>query len=205
MQSLHPFLPQAFPGAGNVPDCPRVFRAGQHDAFAGDALFAPAPASRPPSTALVVGTTKQDFQYDGLSRCTSATDNTDPTDPNSASLVTDAYDSLGRVIEETQQIGTRTPQVVSSAWRAANLRSQLTYPSGRTEQYRYDHLDRVQAIYDSGVPTPLVTYTYIGPSCLLARQTVTQAGTPTHTLTETCLTSDNNLPLFEPIEDLFPG
>ena len=83
---------------------------GQSDSFAGDPIFAPAPVSDPhrtPARAFpaVVGTTKQDFQYDGLSRLTRATDNNDPTTAADDSVVTDAYDSLGRIIEEAQTIG----------------------------------------------------------------------------------------------------
>src|SRR5262249_25398184 len=44
----------------------RIFRAGQHDSFTGDPIFAPAPASIPAvpgSTTIVQGTTIQNFQY----------------------------------------------------------------------------------------------------------------------------------------------
>ena len=57
-----------------------------------------------------------------LQRCWSG-----PDAPADDSVVTFAYDSLGRVIEETQRIGVLAPEVVSSAWRAENLRSALTY------------------------------------------------------------------------------
>ena len=74
------------------------------------------------------GTTMQNFQYDGLSRMTFAFDNNDPTTPADDSTVTDAYDSLGRIIEEAQTIGGQPTQVISSAWRADDLRSSADLP-----------------------------------------------------------------------------
>ena len=125
----------------------RIFRAGQHDSFAGDPIFAPAPVSIPAGPGqpdrVVQGTTIQNFQYDGLSRMTYAFDNNDPTTAADDSTVTDAYDSLGRIIEEAQTIGGQPTQVISSAWRADDLRSALTYPNGRVEVYTYDNLDRL--------------------------------------------------------------
>jgi RHS repeat-associated protein len=154
----------------------RVFRAGQHDSFAGDPVFAPAPTSilvnpskDDENGAKVVGTTKQDFQYDGLGRLTRSTDNNNPTDPTAASTVTDAYDSLSRVIQETQQTGAGPAQAVSSGWRAENLRSSLTYPNGRVEVYTYDHLDRLATVADQGAGTDIADYKYIGPDRVLER------------------------------------
>jgi RHS repeat-associated protein len=160
----------------------RVFRAGQHDAFTADPIFAPHPSSLPtnhPNPAMfqaVVGTTIANFQYDGLSRMTSAYDNNDPTNLNSSSTVTDAYDSLGRVIEETQQIGFLPAQATDSAWRADDLRKSLTYPNGRVEQYTYDSLDRLQTVTDQGASQPLVVYHYIGVDRVLERD-YPQSGT----------------------------
>ena len=151
----------------------RVFRAGQHDSFAGDPTFAPAPASiianNGTNPTVVVGTTKQNFQYDGLSRTTLATDNNDPTNPGDDSTVTDAYDSLGRVIEEAQQIGSQPALAIDSAWRADGLRSSLTYPDGRVEVYTYDALSRLKTVSDQGASQPIAVYEYIGPNRLLER------------------------------------
>jgi len=154
----------------------RVFRSGQTDSHLGDPLFAPNPVSDPsnPSTTFppVIGTTKQDFQYDGLSRLTWATDNNDPDGPDAPaddSVVTRAYDSLGRVIEETQQIGPLAPEVVSSAWRAANLRSALVYPNDRVVEYTYDALDRLDTVTDRGAAAPVADYDWIGTGRVLQR------------------------------------
>src|SRR5262249_22769866 len=87
---------------------------GQSDSFTGDPIFAPAPVSPIPTNPtagdmahpnVLVGTNAENFQYDGLSRMTRATDNNDPTTSADDSTVTDAYDSLSRIIEEAQTIG----------------------------------------------------------------------------------------------------
>jgi len=100
----------------------------------------------------VVGTTATTYEYDGLSRLTRATDNNEPGDPDDNSIITYAYDSLSRIIEETQQIGSLPARAVSSAWRADDLRSTLTYPNGRVVTYTYDLLDRIKTIQSEKAP-----------------------------------------------------
>jgi RHS repeat-associated protein len=113
----------------------------------------------------VIGTTANAFQYDGLNRQTRLTDNNDPSDPTSASTVTFAYDSLSRIVEETQN-----GKAVDSAWFAQARRSALTYPNARQVNYTYDALERIQTIQDNGVLTAIAQYTYIGPQRVLQRQ-----------------------------------
>lgn len=151
----------------------RMFRSGQNDMFRGNGRFAPNPGNDPanPSTSFtpIIGTTEEDYFYDGLSRLVRATDNNNPSDPSDDSAITYAYDSLSRVIEETQQIGNLPPKAISSQWRAENLRSGLIYPSGRQLQYDFDFLDRLNTIVEQGNPTPIVDYDYIGTSRVLQR------------------------------------
>ncbi len=151
----------------------RVFRAGQHDSFAGDPIFAPAPVriitNNGSNATVVTGTNAQNFQYDGLSRMTYAFDNNDPANPDDDSTVTDAYDSLSRIIEETQQIGTTPALATDSAWRADGLRSSLTYPNGRVLVYTYDTLSRLKTVSDQGASQPIAIYEYIGPARVLER------------------------------------
>jgi RHS repeat-associated protein len=144
----------------------RVFRAGQSDTHASDSIFAPSPASDPSnsSATMVIGTTKQDYHYDGLSRLVRATDNNDPSDTRDDSTVTFTYDGLSRIVEELQQIDTVT-RTVSSAWRAGDLRSRVTYPNNREVFYTYDALDRIKMI--SEVPEA-ITYTVYLPLVLRA-------------------------------------
>jgi RHS repeat-associated protein len=161
----------------NRPIAVRIFRTGQSDSFAGDMIFAPSPVNPIPTdhshddenAPPVVRTTIQNFQYDGLSRRTLATDNNDPTTASDDSTVTDAYDSLSRVIEETQQIGALPTKAIDSAWRAESLRKSLTYPNGRIEVYTYNHLDRLASVADQGAPQDIADYKYIGVDRVLER------------------------------------
>jgi RHS repeat-associated protein len=159
----------------------RIFRVNQNDSFAGDPIFAPAPvgelANHTSSSPPAVGTTEQNFQYDGLSRMTLATDNNDPTTSADDSVVTDAYDSLGNVIEESQTIGAQPPQVVSSAWHAGDLRTQLTYPSGQVVTYTYDHDNRLKTVSDGGAALPIASYFYIGGGSRVLVRLSPQSGT----------------------------
>mgnify|MGYP001800059457 CR=1 FL=1 len=107
----------------------------------GDPVFAPAPVSDPSNPSVpfsaVIGTNKNDYQYDGLSRLVRATDNNDPNNLADDSVVTFSYDSLSRVIEERQQIGDLPVQIMSSAWEA-DTRAALIYGNGRRLDYDYD-------------------------------------------------------------------
>jgi RHS repeat-associated protein len=113
----------------------------------------------------VIGTTLNTYQYDGLNRRTQMTDNNDPSDATSASTVNSAYDSLGRVVEETQN-----GRAVDEGWFAQAQRKSLTYPNGRELNYTYDSLERIQTIKDAGAGSNIVQYTYIGPQRILQRQ-----------------------------------
>ncbi len=135
-------------------------------------------ANRPVSrvakrAAHIVGTTRITFQYDGLSRVTRLTDDNDPEDDGDDSIVTFAFDSLGRVLEEGQAIGPLAPKVVSSGWRAGALRRHVAYPNGRWIGYTYDGLDRPKRVGDGGtenrVSKAIATYDYIGTARLLRR------------------------------------
>ncbi len=152
----------------------RIFRAGQTDSFAGDPDFAPSPLTRSLqsqrlSFPAVVGTNRQDFQYDGLSRIVNESDNNDPGSAADDSVVTYAYDSLGRMIEETQTIGALTTQAVSTGWRANALRSELVYPNARELAYTYDDLDRLNTIDEVATVQTIVDYNYIGQYRVLER------------------------------------
>ena len=152
----------------------RVFRSGQNDDFTGDPNFAPDPISDPSNPSepfpAVIGSNKFNFEFDGLSRLTLATDNNDPDETDDDSVVTFIYDSLSRVVQETQQIGNLPIQVISSAWEAENLRVGLTYPNGRKLEFTFDGLDRIQSITDEGAAEAIVDYDYIGVGRVLERR-----------------------------------
>jgi RHS repeat-associated protein len=119
----------------------------------------------------VIGTRLQKFEYDGLyrlTRCTDA-DSADPDDLN-ANVVTLAYDSLGRLVEEVQKrAGEENEHVVSSVWDAANNRIGLIYPNGRAVGFTYDTLRRIKTIKDQRTPNGIVSYDYIGAARMLER------------------------------------
>ncbi|MGO9272698.1 MAG: RHS repeat-associated core domain-containing protein [Terriglobia bacterium] len=113
----------------------------------------------------VIGTTQNTYQYDGLNRTTQMTDNNDPTHATSFSKVDFAYDSLGRVVEETQN-----GHSVDGAWVAQAQRTALTYPNNRQVDFTYDSLERIQTIADNGASSNIAQYTYIGPQRVLQLQ-----------------------------------
>lgn len=113
----------------------------------------------------VIGTTLTVYEYDGLSRLTKLTDNNDPANLSDDSVVTRTYDSLSRLVEETQN-----GKVVSADWFGGERRSGLTYPNGRALALAFDQLDRMKSIQDSGRSGNLVEYDYMGPQRVLERR-----------------------------------
>ena len=105
----------------------------------------------------VKGTTVQTFEYDGLSRVTKAGDNNDPANSSDDSLVQRHYDSLGRLLEESQN-----GKVVSYNWSQTADPVDLTYPNGRKIEYSLDQLNRLRTIKNSGSTTTIAAYDYIG-------------------------------------------
>ncbi len=124
----------------------------------------------------VVGTTEETYQYDGLSRLTTSSDN---NGDSSRTHVTDhIFDSLSRQIEEQQDF-----EPISSVWAGDGKRLQLAYPTRRIFAYEYDPIDRIQRIIEplpailtrrhtvtstttTGVPVEpltLIDYSWIGP------------------------------------------
>jgi RHS repeat-associated protein len=110
----------------------------------------------------VTGTTIQQVEYDGLSRLTRAFDNNDPDDPGDDAIVTAAYDSLSRKLEEVQN-----GLAVSSRFAGDNNRVGLVYPNGRAISVTFDHLDRIDQITHHA--SRITDYDYIGPSRILER------------------------------------
>ena len=109
----------------------------------------------------VIGTTRQQYEYDGLSRPTQATDNNDPDDPEDDSLVVLRYDSMSRLLEEVQN-----GQAVSSRWSGDDNRIGIAYPNGREIEIAFDLLDRIDRIAG---PEMIADYDYIGPKRVLER------------------------------------
>ncbi|MEZ0229097.1 MAG: hypothetical protein ACAI25_10770, partial [Planctomycetota bacterium] len=113
----------------------------------------------------VLGTTAQQFFYDGASRLTRARDTAGAL-TSSVDLV---YDSLGRLLEEDQtpEVGS-SPYVVSSVWAGDGRRLGLTYASGTALAFTHDLLKRPKEIQDttspaSGILPALAHWDWIGP------------------------------------------
>ncbi len=118
----------------------------------------------------VIGTTVQEYQYDGCNRLTCATDNNEPADPSDDATIMLAYDSLSRVVEETQQFGQTPALAVNSAWEGNNRRVGLTYPNGRVLRRTFDHLNRLASVADADATTPIATYSYFGRHRVIERR-----------------------------------
>ncbi len=90
---------------------------------------------------LLIGTTLQTFQYDGLSRLVQCTDNNDPADTNDDWTVEMKHDSLNRLVEEVQN-----GRAVSSGY-VADDRTDLHYPgAGRVVHFTYDPHDQLVGV-----------------------------------------------------------
>lgn len=113
----------------------------------------------------LIGTTLNQFEYDGLSRMTRMTDNNDPQNGLDDSNVTYAYDSLNRIVEEAQN-----GKAITGDWFARNRRVGLTYPDDRKLTLTFDALDRIKTISDVEASTNIVHYNYIGPKRVLERE-----------------------------------
>jgi RHS repeat-associated protein len=90
---------------------------------------------------------------DGLSRMVSA--------KNDYSSVAMNYDSLSRLLSETQQIGTLSAKSAQSAYDLVGNRTQLTYPSGKVVGFVPDELNRIKQIASG--QEPIASYNYSGP------------------------------------------
>ncbi|WP_372370415.1 RHS repeat-associated core domain-containing protein [Candidatus Uabimicrobium sp. HlEnr_7] len=106
------------------------------------------------------GTTQQTFEYDGLSRLIVAIDNNNPSDTNDDSTVTRNYDSLSRMLEETQN-----GKVISMNWREEGDLAECIYPNNRKISYNYDKIDRLISINEED-STTIASFDYIGSRVL---------------------------------------
>lgn len=96
----------------------------------------------------VLGTTFENFSYDGLSRIISARDDD--------STVEFIYDSLSGVVSETLN-----GQITTSTNDGLGNKTSLNYPGGLAITYAYDALNRMSTV--SGPGGTIARYYYIGP------------------------------------------
>jgi len=118
----------------------------------------------------ILGTTRQTFTWDGLSRLVKMTDD-NGNGTSDDSLVHLFYDSLGGLVEE-QQDGV----AVASAFDAMLNRTRLFYPGGqRVLDYDYDGLERMTAIREGA--KDVATLLYFGPGTARPAEQVYGNGT----------------------------
>lgn len=103
----------------------------------------------------VVGTTAQAFEYDGLSRRTLARDSVGAADADALFF----YDSLGRVLEESQSYDGNTRNVTHTAYHSYAT-VEHTYPDGTALDITRDALYRLAAF--SGIGS--CDWRFVGPS-----------------------------------------
>ncbi len=114
-----------------------------------------------------IGTTLQTWEYDGLSRLTECADNNDPTPTSDDLLVTCFHDSLSRLVEEEQKIGSTTSKKISYDYDiqtggCTSKYTSLTFPDSRVIDATYDALDRLIDKTDNGQSAAIGTYEYMG-------------------------------------------
>jgi RHS repeat-associated protein len=108
----------------------------------------------------VLGTLLEDFQYDGLSRLVSATDDD--------STVIRNYDSLSHILIETQVLSGGPARTVTYTYDAEGNQLSCTYPGGRVITSTYDSLDRHLAIADGA--GMIAQYSWLGPNRVQLRE-----------------------------------
>jgi RHS repeat-associated protein len=116
----------------------------------------------------VKGTTFEIFGYDGLSRMLSA--------QNDFSTITMNYDSLGNLLNETQQIGSQSAKSVASAYNELGFRTSLTYPNGRQINFTPDVLNRIDLIREGS--NIIADYDYVGPARVKSRKYQSASANP---------------------------
>jgi YD repeat-containing protein len=116
----------------------------------------------------LAGTTAQTFTYDGPGHRLASTDNNDPSTNADDADCAWRYDSLGRTIEESQQLGATGTLAVVSYHYTANDRAALVYPNGRTVDQTYHYPGGpLRTILDDGASSAIAQYEYLGGRTLV--------------------------------------
>jgi RHS repeat-associated protein len=113
-------------------------------------------AITPAALTSLYGTTAQSFQYDGLSRMTFSQDSASTT-----SIVQPYYDSLGRVLEENQNIGSVSHYVTHNAWKSYPA-TGFTFPSSRQLTIGFDALYRKNTINETTGGASIAAWQFFG-------------------------------------------
>ena len=101
------------------------------------------------------GTTRQEFEWDGAGRLTRAFDDNEPGDPGDDAETRIIYDSLGRIVEETQN-----GRHVATRWDEDGRPVGLAYPGGPDLKIDFDRIGRLREIRDGASSNYLARYRY---------------------------------------------
>jgi RHS repeat-associated protein len=107
----------------------------------------------------VAGTTAQSFQFDGLSRITFARDSVRGTNAD----VTTVYDSLSRLLEESQVYGGNTRNVTNTAFVSLPA-TGFEFPNNRLLANTSDLLYRRTLVQDLTNSVNVAAWQFFGPS-----------------------------------------
>ena len=105
----------------------------------------------------VGGTTAQAFQFDGLSRATFAQDSAGSANAD----VTTVYDSLDRLLEESQAYQGNTRNVTNAAFTSVPV-TGFTFPDDRQLTNGYDPLYRRTQVQETSGATNIASWQFFG-------------------------------------------
>ncbi len=108
----------------------------------------------------VAGSTLKTWTYDGLDRAIQTFDNNGFGEDVTCDYL---YDSLSRVIRETQTISGMAPLNVDTGWQGSSRLVSHTYPDGREVDRSYDSLDRLFEIREGQGSGLIASFQYVGP------------------------------------------
>lgn len=135
-----------------------VFRSVDHS-YDGDGRLTLEDITADPS--LARATHQRSSEWNGLGLLSSRTDLKSTSDFTD-STVTREYDSLGRVLEETQN------GLVMLYGQGAGGKTSVQYPSGRSLDLIRDERGRLSTVRNTGSATSIVEYEYLGNGSALA-------------------------------------
>ncbi|QNN23312.1 hypothetical protein HED60_13850 [Planctomycetales bacterium ZRK34] len=107
----------------------------------------------------VVGTTAQNWEYDGLSRMTFARDSISSTHAD----VNLRYDAVSRVLEDSQTYGGNTRDVTNTAFTSYPV-TTFTFPNNRQTSNTYDDLYRRTLVEETSGGGDIASWQFFGPS-----------------------------------------
>jgi len=110
-------------------------------------------------TSGVLGTDSQSFEYDGLSRLTRSLDTISSTSAEARFF----FDSISRVVEESQSYGGNTRNVTHNAFTSSPV-TGFTFPDDRALTNAYDLLYRKTLVEETSGGADIAAWKFFGPA-----------------------------------------